>query len=251
MSLLKLTTVLFLVVPFSIQGLQEEGIDSERKQKSESNSEKQDDYSITGEPDYESSPGYCVFAFGHDAKAKAWIVRDGDKIYVDRNCNGDLSDDGDPLSPEKKRNLNDNYRDADYAKVEIRSTEDVSFGQLELGYYHSDGETTHVVKLIVDDTVVQYAGWRPIFADSPESARILHFGGNYLVRQLRGKNLSLSDSEPELHLCFNISGQGKGAVTSLSTDAVPKDVIPIARIKWPSSETSELIETSVELTQRC
>ena len=30
-------------------------------------------------------------------QARVWLVRDGDRVYLDRNCDGDLTNDGDPI----------------------------------------------------------------------------------------------------------------------------------------------------------
>jgi hypothetical protein len=57
------------------------------------------DRRITKEPRYESkSPWYCLLLFGPEGKTKVWMVLDGKKLYVDRNANGDLTDDGESLT---------------------------------------------------------------------------------------------------------------------------------------------------------
>jgi hypothetical protein len=52
------------------------------------------DRTIAKEPAYESKPQYCLLVFGPEAKTRVWLVRDGDVLYVDRNGNGDLTEDG-------------------------------------------------------------------------------------------------------------------------------------------------------------
>ena len=47
---------------------------------------------IAKEPAYQSSPRYCLLAFGYEADTPVWIVVDGDVLYVDRNANGDLTE---------------------------------------------------------------------------------------------------------------------------------------------------------------
>src|SRR5438045_5964676 len=50
---------------------------------------------IAKEPAYQTkSPKYCLLVFGPDAKDRAWLVQDGDTLYVDRNGNGDLTENG-------------------------------------------------------------------------------------------------------------------------------------------------------------
>jgi hypothetical protein len=52
------------------------------------------DRAIAKEPKYQSKPKYCLLVFGPEAKAKVWLVLDGDVLYVDRNGNGDLTEEG-------------------------------------------------------------------------------------------------------------------------------------------------------------
>jgi hypothetical protein len=50
---------------------------------------------IAKEPRYESkAPWYCLLLFGAKAKAKVWMVLDGEKLYVDHNGTGDLTEPG-------------------------------------------------------------------------------------------------------------------------------------------------------------
>lgn len=50
---------------------------------------------IRKEPAYQSkTPKYCRIVFGPQAKNLVWVVVDGDHLFVDRNGNGDLTDDG-------------------------------------------------------------------------------------------------------------------------------------------------------------
>ena len=56
------------------------------------------DRTIAKEPAYQSkSPSYALLVFGPEAKSRAWVVLDGDFLYVDRNCNGDLTEEGERL----------------------------------------------------------------------------------------------------------------------------------------------------------
>jgi hypothetical protein len=55
------------------------------------------DRSIRREPTYRSSPKYCLLVFGPKAEHHVWLVLHGESLYVDRNGNGDLTDDGDPV----------------------------------------------------------------------------------------------------------------------------------------------------------
>lgn len=56
------------------------------------------DRSLANEPSYQTgNPRYCLLAFGADAERRAWLVVDGEQVYLDRNGNGDLTEDGERL----------------------------------------------------------------------------------------------------------------------------------------------------------
>jgi hypothetical protein len=55
------------------------------------------DRTIAKEPVYQNQPKYCLLVFGPDAKTRVWLVIDGDVLYVDRNGNGDLTEQGERL----------------------------------------------------------------------------------------------------------------------------------------------------------
>src|SRR5262245_56560699 len=64
------------------------------------------DRTIAKQPAYHTkAPKYGLLVFGPEAKSRAWVVLDGDFLYVDRNCNGDLTEAGERLLLKKKWEL--------------------------------------------------------------------------------------------------------------------------------------------------
>jgi hypothetical protein len=59
------------------------------------------DRTIYKETVYQGKPKYCLLVFGPEPKTRVWLVLDGDVLYVDRNGNGDLTEDGERMEPEK------------------------------------------------------------------------------------------------------------------------------------------------------
>jgi hypothetical protein len=49
------------------------------------------DRSIGKEPAYASKPKYCLVVYGPEAKTRVWPVVDGDVLYADRKGDGDLT----------------------------------------------------------------------------------------------------------------------------------------------------------------
>lgn len=53
------------------------------------------------EPAYKTKkPSYALLLFGPEAKLVVWAVLDGETVYIDRNGNGDLTDDGERFATE-------------------------------------------------------------------------------------------------------------------------------------------------------
>src|SRR5215207_8233400 len=72
------------------------------------------DKTIRKEPPYKTKPGYALLVFGSEAKTRVWLVQDGEKIFVDRNADGDLTDPAEAIEPSKVRVANSSYRDKEY-----------------------------------------------------------------------------------------------------------------------------------------
>jgi len=53
---------------------------------------------VRKEPAYRGKPGYLLLAFGPKGADRAWVVNDGDTLYVDRNGDGDLTAPGEKVS---------------------------------------------------------------------------------------------------------------------------------------------------------
>lgn len=61
------------------------------------------DRTLRKEPQYAQAPRYFVLLFGPEAKTRVWCVLDGDSVlYVDRNHNGDLTNEGERFTPDQQ-----------------------------------------------------------------------------------------------------------------------------------------------------
>ena len=207
------------------------------------------DRTILREPEYEIKPGYCLLVFGPKFETQVWLVADGETIYVDRNANGDLTDDGETLLPQSGSGSGNRH----YEKTDLVPADGLQeHTQFTIGCYQTNEKKIHhFIKVKVNGEIQQYAGWRPIFSNSPESAKILQFGGKFAPQPLRKHQLSLTEDDQELHLSFFTKGHGLNSNTMLGYSAVPESTIPIAEIEWPSADSAVPIRTEVQLTQRC
>src|SRR5262249_50027955 len=139
------------------------------------------DRTIAREPVYQTrNPKYGLLVFGPEAKSRAWVVLDGDFLYVDRNCNGDLTEAGERLIIKKQWELN---RDAKKPGKWIAGDD------VRVAITVPDG-TVHQVKFRRTSTGLglasqslggQYVGasYREdlILADRPQEAPIVHLNG--------------------------------------------------------------------------
>jgi hypothetical protein len=158
------------------------------------------DRKIAKEPAYQNKPKYCLIVFGPEAKFRVWLVRDGDVLYVDKNGNGDLTEDGErkqtdgsPLTlgvhtvrrwqigtitdPQNKANYTDlrvSLLDLDLQLPESarRRIADGGVGEgFEIDVHVPFGNRR------LPWSTARWGRNYVAFADRPEDAPIVHFGG--------------------------------------------------------------------------
>jgi hypothetical protein len=211
------------------------------------------DRAILKEPTYQSAPKYCLVTLGTTGDVKVWMVEDGKRLFVDKNANGDLTDDGPPIEPGKVRRANANQWDFEYVLDALTPANGTRHGNFVLRRRnYNDKEDSYGLSLFVDDRMPMYAGWFGTFwSTKREQAPVIHFGGPFTPKMLRRKEFTLGETELRLSLCFVNPGLGEGAVSRLSIDALPRFVVPKLTIEWPTAGGREPLRTSHLLTQRC
>ena len=204
------------------------------------------------EPAYQHTPKYCLMVFGPKADTKVWLVEDGDVLYVDRNADGDLTASDESFAATEIRDLG-SYQDQKYEVGELSLAKQWKdrTDLLVTRFRSGDEAVSYVLKLKVDDTLHQYAGWRPIFADKREQATVLHFGAPLIAQPIREKTLLLSEVDRHLSIRFATPGHGEHSFASLAYEAVPDDAHPIAEIEWPAKPGTGPAISKVTLDHRC
>src|SRR5262249_31826721 len=149
------------------------------------------DRSIRKEPAYQTkAPKYCLLVFGPEAKTRVWLVLDGDTLYADRNGNGDLTEErerfvaGPVTNGYKGRvwqvgDVAASGGKAVYTELTVSDIATVadSFQSRGLGItvkvpigssraFQSAGSAVHPAE-----------GYNLRFADRPQDAPVIHFGG--------------------------------------------------------------------------
>jgi hypothetical protein len=211
---------------------------------------------ITKEPKYSVSPRYALLILGADAKTKVWMVEDGNHLYIDKNGNWDLTDDGPPISRTNSRQFQSDkglHRDCHYVLDEFQPAGGPRVTEFRLSRWNdADEDDSYGLSLTLDGKVPMYAGWFGTFwASSPDAVPLVHFGGAVRPVTVGYKEMVLGSTPDRLGLAFINRTAGQGTTTYLSIDALPKSVIPEVQIDWPVADGAPALRTFERLTERC
>jgi hypothetical protein len=234
---------------------------------------------IGREPAYRSKLRYCLLVFGPRAKTRVWLVQDGDTLYVDRNGNGDLTEAGEKVAAEKSEDAEEgvytfkagDLRDGELLhkeltlsvrKIESMLPEDAAKELLKKDpkarayvlYLEVDvpgrkgagiGNRVQQVTSPADGTVLQ-------FAERPQDAPIIHFGGPWQIT-LSGKDPLTIDRETDVALGVGSPGLGAGTFAWTYYDhLIPTDKFPTLDIVYqPKHLGDPPLREHYELKHRC
>lgn len=229
---------------------------------------------IDKEPNYQGKPRYGLLVFGPDARAHVWLVRAGDRLYVDKNGNGDLTESGECVRMERPSPRRFPIQSYDSPEVEI-VIDGRRWGKIELTerrlhpefkplneheretwqrFQRVKGgiETIIRVSELVPSPrgrekpfaarIQQAAGWdssgQLAFAARPENAPIVHFDGPLTLHIFAGiepAQLKKSDKPFDFQISAGTPGIGKGTFADLDyLGVIPEDVDPVAEVEFPA-----------------
>lgn len=237
--------------------------------------------SIRKEPAYQSkAPRYCLLVFGPEARTRVWLVLDGKTLYVDRNGNGDLTEDGEKIAAKKGMDwLNEDIFDVDEIRDGAQTHKNLTLGVRKLDSLAARDESLKKeiaqlpegrgCNLVIDvdlpgwhgkgveGRIRQVAGSRDShgflrFADKPQDAPVIHFGGPWQM-QCDSRNRLMVGHELDLVISIGTPGRGAGTTAYLFyADTVPKNVYPRIEITYPPARPGEpQIKRFYELKERC
>jgi hypothetical protein len=240
--------------------------------------------SLRKEPVYQTKmPKYCLLVFGPEAKTRVWLVLDGKTLYVDRNANGDLTDDGEKIAG--KKGLDVFGEDGEYLfKVDeihdgLRTHKNLSLTVRKLAYFAERSEAMKKWLANVSSkrgyslkVEVELPGWKGegaggriqqlvllwdargllTFADKPREAPIISFGGPWQILFLPGNRLTVG-GESNLILGVGTPGLGAGTTAFLGYPGViPETLHPRVEITYPPKNPGDPPEKRLyELKERC
>jgi len=235
---------------------------------------------IAKEPAYQTkTPKYCLLAFGLDAKTRVWLVQDGETLYVDRNGNGDLTEDGKRV---KIKQQGDSYRSFEAGDITINglthtglgvtqrkvSPESVGNDQewerikksgpepwmwwVRITAERADDDKRALPKKIGYVINGDGAGML-LFADKPQDAPIIHLNGPFTLALQDRKQRLIAGDKTMLQIGVGPQGVGPGTFAfALYPNTIPNDVYPEAEIAFPAKAPGQdPIKRKYTLKQRC
>jgi len=238
--------------------------------------------SIERQPEYRTKQvRYALLVFGAEARTRVWLAIDGDTLYVDRNGNGDLTDTGERIAAEKNdaaekdtysfrvgeiRAGNRLHKDLYISVSPLSQLKDRGAAVEDILKKHPDASAYYVSCDVdmppwrgggIDGRVHQLAFYLDAegvlqFADRPEQAPIIHFGGPWHIA-LFGRYRLTRGRSGDLVLGVGSPGFGPGTTTWINYEGViPTTKYPVAEITFPAARAGEPpLRQSFELKQRC
>jgi hypothetical protein len=203
------------------------------------------DRTIAKEPAYHSKPKYCLLVFGPEAKTRVWLVRDGDILYVDRNGNGDLTEEGERVV--SKGGQVPVFQAGDITEAGGR----VKHSELVVQFHDEEKWTLLTIAIKGKGRQAASLGERSLrFGASPQDAPVVHFDGPLTVRLLERMKVG----EGEVFIA-EIGTPGLGAGTFATIDpqypgVIPKGIFPVAQVTYPSKNGARPIRASIALNRR-
>jgi hypothetical protein len=210
-------------------------------------------------PHYRSNtPRYCLLVFGLEAETRVWLVLDGDRLYIDRNGNGDLTEEGECM--DKKPTLYDGKLSVDFAIGDVTAADGKTvYRGRALQEIMEDGAPMAFIFARSSSGKRLYTGrdasGRLRFAATPQQAPIVHIGGPLsmgLATQHRSVPIQFRcGEETELFASVGTPGVGAGSFLGLRHFEVPEEKQPVAAIEFPNRSGGPPIKVRLDLNGLC
>ncbi len=212
------------------------------------------DRTLAKEPAYVTkTPGYCLVVAGPEGKTRIWLVLDGDLMYVDRNGNGDLTDEGEKIQP-KPVLLSGLRRPGDpepkAQSFETKTANGVEIRVLTINDTYVQVDVKDEVRKI--EFCAHHDAQGPLkFAGKPKDAPVIYCGPLTFI--LPGsQKLQRGDKPGDLTIHIGRPGRGPGTSVTIRHTDVPKESHPVAEIEFPRKDKpGETVKVKAALDHRC
>lgn len=220
---------------------------------------------IKKEPEYKSkSQKYALVLFGPMGDIRVWLVFDGDRCFVDRNGNGDLTEPGEVIGP-KDRSVSP----CDFEEAKIASPKGKGEGRIRVCFWdwiekseEENAESPIQLSISMWWENKRYGAWGdekgdPEWGRTAADAPIFVVGGPLQMGFEEHIELAfkrLDEDKFEIFTGVGTKGLGNSAFTHLSygSGAIPKTVFPTAEFEFPNKTPGgPPIRVKAVLKRRC
>lgn len=210
---------------------------------------------IKKEPVYQSpKPGYALLLFGREPRLVVWVVLDGKTLYIDRNANGDLTDEG------------ERFADLKDCTVELRDPDGKTRYLIERvrthpSYYTAAERRERAARGIQANLEIEVAIKGPVeyrqrcdlqeLWDDPQKTQLAHFHGPLTIEVLKynfeipaGLALKVENGESKVIAVVGTMSRKHGCwvVLGSSTDTdrrpISPGLFPAVEIEFPPADSA-------------
>jgi RNA polymerase sigma factor (sigma-70 family) len=211
---------------------------------------------IRKEPKYAGEPRYLLLAFGPEAKFLVWVVLDGTTLYVDRNGNGDLTDDGEKFTDGAVKHEKGKVRSVMYFGIELTEPNGTKHPNLMMSAVNMESGGTYAkFGVRVNGKTDQTAGLTNLrLAESAKDAQVAHFGGTEITVR---PSLSMpgypdANARADFRVQVGTPGIGSGSFVSFLSELTAEGIGPVAEFEFTPVKAGEPTrKITLHLTERC
>jgi hypothetical protein len=213
---------------------------------------------------------YAILVLGPEATTRVWFIADGDNLYVDKNGNGDLTDDGEPVHATASSQgtfvplsrswkvgalgVSPRYTDveASIALLNPSWRPAATAGNREHmeRFMEGVGKIPHVnlssIHVMIDGKLHQFG--HAMFRTSPDAAPVFHADAPLtlgLVESILPTVLRRGEKPDDLVLAAGtpgFSGDHSGCFSYLMYDTIPAEARPVIEVEFPSTEPGKYLK---------
>ncbi len=205
---------------------------------------------IAKEPAYKSKPKYCLLVFGPAAKFRVWLVNEGDFLHVDRNGNGDLTEEGERCAVVPDERTSTGWRKCAAGDL-IEPDGKTVQRALDVHFYSPD----EIALKVRAHSGREYWLWWDVgggirFSAQPQDAPVVHFDGPLTFSRSTyaggvfeppagssyGKALTRGDKATRLAFQLGTPGLGSDTFASINPGKAVRNsgIRPRAEIEFPT-----------------
>ncbi len=209
------------------------------------------DRTITKEPRYGETPLYLLLTFGPDSTDRVWAVLDGTVLYLDKNDNGDLTDEGERVFALVLPGDGVNRRNPLF-QVPVLETKSGKHTDLFLSAVRlTPGDGVYVkMGVKVNGKTLQIAGPTDLqLTETPAEARVLAFGSRVVTAQVSHTMPGVPEVGKAADFRVRVGTPGVGAGSFVGFGSEDQTANPVAEFEFAVGGAPRRVV--LPLTERC